>query len=122
MVFFTGIYIYISSPPFLRVTSLAAFFLANLPFLFVFFVVFFFFLFVSRARKAEERQRKEAELRRLKNLKREEIQKRLKAIQEMSGGALVDEGLGGADAGAGGEKGVGSHAQALLDEDFDPQR
>lgn len=75
-----------------------------------------------RARKAEERQRKEAELRRLKNIKREEIRKRLQTIQEMSGGALVDEELGGADAGAGGGKGVGADAQAILDGDFDPLR
>lgn len=75
-----------------------------------------------RVRKAEERQRKEAELRRLKNIKREEIRKRLQTIREMSGGALVDEELGGADGGAGRGKGVGADAQAILDGDFDPLR
>lgn len=76
-----------------------------------------------RARKAEERQRKEAELRRLKNLKREEIRKRLRAIQEMSGGALLDDG----DWGTGGESGGGGgggavDAQALVEGDFDPEQ
>ncbi|CAM9195924.1 unnamed protein product, partial [Scytosiphon promiscuus] len=55
-----------------------------------------------KVRKAEERQRKEAELRRLKNLKREEIRKRLRAIQDMSGGALLDEE---------GEDGAGKHGK-----------
>lgn len=79
-------------------------------------------------RKAEERQRKEAELRRLKNLKREEIRKRLRAIQDMSGGALLDEeGVDGAETkgkGKGRAKGSGGgvDAQALVEGDFDPQQ
>ena len=68
-----------------------------------------------RARKAEERQKKQAELRRLKNLKREEIRKRLQAIQEMSGGALVNDCGGGAE-------GTGEDAQALIEGDFDAQQ
>lgn len=70
---------------------------------------------IIRVRKAEERQKKEEELRRLKNLKREEIRKRLQAIQEMSGGALVNDGGGGAE-------GAGEDAQALIEGDFDPQQ
>lgn len=70
-------------------------------------------------RKAEERQRKEAELRRLKNLKREEIRKRLRAIQDMSGGALLDDGEGeGAEGGGNGRV----DAQALIEGDFDPEQ
>lgn len=100
--------------------------------LFIYFSCSFSFFLVSvlfvqcshrhfpRARKAEERQKKEAELRRLKNLKREEIRRRLQAIQEMSGGALVDDGEGG---GVGGEPdGVGEDAQALIEGDFDAER
>ena len=81
----------------------------------------------TRVRKAEERQRKEAELRRLKNLKREEIRKRLRAIQDMSGGALLDDGEGEAG-GAGGAAGTGGgrtgrvDAQALIEGDFDPEQ
>ena len=40
----------------------------------------------------EERKRKEEELRRLKNLKREEIRARLDKIQQISGGGTVREG------------------------------
>ena len=78
----------------------------------------------TRVRKAEERQRKEAELRRLKNLKREEIRKRLRAIQDMSGGALLDDGEGAGGGGAAGaEGGTGRvDAQALIEGDFDPQQ
>ncbi|CAM9675185.1 unnamed protein product, partial [Phaeothamnion confervicola] len=55
-----------------------------------------------RERKEAERRRKEEELRRLKNIKREAIEARLKKITAMSGGATVD-----ADE---------------LDADFDPDR
>ncbi|CAM9747056.1 unnamed protein product [Discosporangium mesarthrocarpum] len=62
-----------------------------------------------RERKKEERQRKEQELRRLKNLKREEIQRRLGAISEMSGGG----GIGSLE-----EKEAGE----LVEGDFDPDK
>lgn len=84
---------------------------------------------VIRVRKAEERKQKEAELRRLKNLKREEITKRLQAIQAMSGGALIDDGLltsnqgeyseGVAYGQAGKQQGLG---ETLIEGDFDPEK
>lgn len=90
---------------------------------FAIFLLYIHIVFHSvRVRKAEERQRKETELRRLKNLKREEIRKRLRAIQEMSGGALLDDGEGAAGA-EGGAAGAGRvDAQALIEGDFDPQQ
>lgn len=79
---------------------------------------------VKRARKTEERARKEAELRRLKNIKRDEIRRRLQAIQEMSGGALVDQGLSfgvhGDEEGEDGD-GIGA-AEVLVEGDFDPDK
>ncbi|GAB5031832.1 protein kri1 homolog [Nannochloropsis oceanica] len=59
-----------------------------------------------KKRKEEERKKKEEELRRLKNLKKEEIRARLRKVEEVSvwGGVLPRGGEGGMEAGRGGEE------------------
>lgn len=63
----------------------------------------------------------------MKNIKRAEVRRRLEAIQEMSGGALVDEGLGEganeiAQEGGGQGRAGGVGAEDLVDGDFDPDK